>query len=233
MAKHLRMSIIILWLALALSALSICRAVVGDIATQAFFLAEFYLKLLVAAQERPSANTVTSLMRPVHSLDLVQLGHPMTTKEKLLLSSPTLLTTLPVDLCYVEEIEKSVHCDPSKTQYPSAPGQQYYGRGPLQLTGNTNYGGAGKYLDVNLLNNPGILAQDGLTSWKSALWFWNVNSYCHTAITSDQGFGATIQAINGALDCIGKATDKVNDRINHYTNYCSQFGVNPGNNLQC
>ena len=37
MATYLRVSVIILWLALALSALSICRGAVGDIATQDFF----------------------------------------------------------------------------------------------------------------------------------------------------------------------------------------------------
>ena len=88
-------------------------------------------------------------------------------------------------------------------------------------------------MGVDLLNNPETVAQDDLTSWKTALWFWNVNSKCHTAITSGQGFGATIQAINGAVECNGGNTDEVKDRISRYTNYCSQFGVDPGSNLNC
>ena len=86
---------------------------------------------------------------------------------------------------------------------------------------------------MDLLNNPGVLAQDDPTSWKSALWFWNVNSNCHTAITSGQGFGATIQAINGAIECNGGNPNEVNDRISHYTSYYNQFGVDPGSNLSC
>ncbi|KAJ4955107.1 hypothetical protein NE237_011890 [Protea cynaroides] len=33
------------------------------------------------------------------------------------------------------------------------------------------------------------------------LWFWMNN--CHSIITSGQGFGATIRAINGAIECNG------------------------------
>eukprot|EP00253_Pinus_taeda_P000733 PITA_00733 len=138
-----------------------------------------------------------------------------------------------IGFCYINEIQKGDYCDSNSTQYPCAPGKQYYGRGPIQLSWNFNYGPAGNYLGVDLLNHPEIVAQDALISWKSALWYWNVNSDCHSAITSGKGFGATIQAINGAIECNGGNTEEVNDRISYYTKYCSQFGVDPGSNLSC
>ncbi|XWS35324.1 hypothetical protein CRYUN_Cryun21dG0116200 [Craigia yunnanensis] len=55
--------------------------------------------------------------------------------------------------CFTEENDKSNrYCDASP-QYPCAPGKSYYGRGPIQLTGNINYGKAGNALKLNLLNN--------------------------------------------------------------------------------
>eukprot|EP00253_Pinus_taeda_P011736 PITA_11736 len=135
--------------------------------------------------------------------------------------------------CYIEEIQKGDYCDSNSTQYPRAPVKEYYGRGPIQLSWNFNYCPAGNYLGVDLLNDPEIVAQDALISWKTALWFWNVNNDCHSAITSGQGFRATIHAINGAIECNGGNTDQVNDRISYYTKYCSQFGVDPGSNLSC
>ena len=103
---------------------------------------------------------------------------------------------------------------------------------------NYNYGAAGDYLDVGLLNNPETVAQDDLTSWKTALWFWNVNTgsvgtTCHTAITSGQGFGETIQIINGGVECNGKSPSSVQDCVSLYTKYCSQLGVDPGSNTSC
>ncbi|WOL14538.1 chitinase 6 [Canna indica] len=38
---------------------------------------------------------------------------------------------------------------------------------------------------------------------------------CHSLITSDQGFGATIRAINGALECDGKNPTTVNARVGY------------------
>ena len=98
---------------------------------------------------------------------------------------------------------------------------------------NSNYGAAGDYLGDDLLNKPEIVAQNDLIAWKTALWYWNVASDCHSAITSGKGFGATIKAINGAIECNGGNTDEVNDRISYYKKYCTQFGVDPGSNLSC
>lgn len=135
-------------------------------------------------------------------------------------------------LCYKEERgnQNDNYCDQRYiAQYPCSPNKRYNGRGPLQLTWNYNYGEAGKANKFNGLQSPEIVANDPVVSFKAALWFWmqNVRSVI------GQGFGATIQKINGAVECNGKEPKKVEARVNLYLDYCKQFGVNPGNNLSC
>ncbi|XP_042478097.1 endochitinase EP3-like [Macadamia integrifolia] len=135
--------------------------------------------------------------------------------------------------CYIEEINGASHnyCDSSNTEYPCVSGKQYYGRGPLQLTWNYNYGAAGKSIGFDGLNSPETVANDVVISFKTGLWFWMNN--CHSIITSGQGFGATIKAINGAVECNGGNTAAVQARVQYYKDYCNQFGVAPGDNLTC
>ncbi|XP_031267457.1 endochitinase A-like [Pistacia vera] len=96
-------------------------------------------------------------------------------------------------------------------QYPCVAGKKYYGRGPMQLTWNSNSELAEK-----------------LCLLQAALWFWMNN--VHSVM--NQGFGAT-QKINGALECGGKQPDKVNARIGYYRDYCKKFVCDPGQNLSC
>uniref|UniRef100_Q7M1Q9 chitinase n=1 Tax=Phytolacca americana TaxID=3527 RepID=Q7M1Q9_PHYAM len=135
--------------------------------------------------------------------------------------------------CHIEENDgastNDAYCDPNNTQYPCTPGKKYYGRGPLQLSWNYNYGPAGQSIGFDGLNAPETVANDVVTSFKSALWFWMNN--VHSVI--NQGFGATIRAINGALECNGQNQDEANDRIQFYQKYCADFGVAPGDNLTC
>ncbi|XP_028099664.1 endochitinase EP3-like [Camellia sinensis] len=132
--------------------------------------------------------------------------------------------------CNIEEIDGASknYCDPSNTQYPCAPNKNYYGRGPLQLSWNYNYGPAGQSIGFDGLNNPEIVATDSVVSFKTALWFWMNN--VHNVINS--GFGATIRAIN-SIECNGNNPNAVNARVKYYTDYCNQLGVAPGDNLQC
>ncbi|TVU15408.1 hypothetical protein EJB05_38929, partial [Eragrostis curvula] len=113
--------------------------------------------------------------------------------------------------------------------WPCVPGKKYYGRGPLQLSWNFNYGPAGKDIGFDGLGNPDKVAQDAVVSFKTALWFWMQN--VHKVMP--QGFGATIRAINGALECNGKNTAQMQDRVSLYKQYCKQLGVDPGGNLTC
>ncbi|THG20499.1 endochitinase EP3-like [Camellia sinensis] len=135
--------------------------------------------------------------------------------------------------CYIEEIDGASkdYCDENNTQYPCVAGKGYYGRGPLQLSWNYNYGPAGKSIGFDGLNNPEIVATDAAVSFKTALWYWM--NKVHSIIVSGQGFGETIRAINGALECDGGNTNTVNARVEYYQEYCNQLGVAPGDNLYC
>ncbi|KAF3794693.1 Endochitinase [Nymphaea thermarum] len=136
-------------------------------------------------------------------------------------------------LCYTREIRpQSRYCSPSAMQYRCVPGESYYGRGPLQLTWNYNYGAAGRYLSLNLLRNPDLVAQNGIVSFKTAVWFWMVNSRCHSGITTGRGFGSTIRAINGG-ECGGGRPNAVKSRVEFYLRFCREFGVTPGPNIYC
>lgn len=135
--------------------------------------------------------------------------------------------------CYIEEINGASqnYCDtsPQYAQYPCNPDKDYFGRGPLQLTWNYNYGAAGQSIGFDGLNSPETVANDAVISFKAALWYWV------TAVQPaiGQGFGATINAINGAIECNGGNPPAVEARISYYTQYCSQLGVDPGPNLSC
>jgi chitinase len=122
------------------------------------------------------------------------------------------------------------YCDTGFPQWPCSPGATYYGRGPLQITWNYNYGAAGKAIGFDGLNNPQKVAQDPVVSFQAALWYWMAN--VHGVLS--QGFGATIKAINGAVECNGKNTAEMNDRVARYQDYCRQLGVaTAGGSLTC
>ncbi|MFE7132106.1 chitinase [Streptomyces sp. NPDC057638] len=131
-------------------------------------------------------------------------------------------------LQYIEEIDGASkdYCDENNTDHPCVQGEDYYGRGPLQLSWNYNYAAAGNSIGFDGLNNPEIVATDVDISWKTALWFWMTN--VHGVL--DEGFGATIRAIN-SIECDGGNTAAVNARVEYYTEYCNQLGVSTGDNL--
>ena len=106
------------------------------------------------------------------------------------------------------------------------PRKGYYGRGPIQLSWNYNYGPSEQSIGFDGLNNPETMANDAVVSFKTTFWFWMNN--IHSVI----GQGSTIRAINGG-ECGGGNTPAVNARIGYYRDYCSQFGVSPGDNLTC
>ncbi|KAL6511973.1 hypothetical protein OROGR_021570 [Orobanche gracilis] len=136
-------------------------------------------------------------------------------------------------LCHITENQatranSNYYCDPSFTRYPCARGKQYYGRGPLQLSWNYNYGAAGKANGFDGLNAPDTVAQNNVVSFKVALWFWKTT----VRPVLNQGFGATIKAINSG-ECNSGNSGAVQARIRYYRDYCKKFGVSPGGNLSC
>ncbi|ESQ38982.1 hypothetical protein EUTSA_v10001581mg [Eutrema salsugineum] len=137
-------------------------------------------------------------------------------------------------MCYIEEVDgpakaaRGEYCDTSKTDFPCAPGKGYYGRGAIQLSWNYNYGPCGRDLKEDLLASPEKVAQDQVLAFKTAFWFWTTKARG----VFNQGFGATIKAVNG-IECNGGDSASVNKRMGYFRDYCVKLGVEPGDNLSC
>ena len=89
-------------------------------------------------------------------------------------------------------------------------GYKYRGRGPIQLTGKSNYQAfAQEMFDdwQNLFENPDWVTYDKDFALMSAIWFWNKNKLNHEADIGD--IKTMTRKINGGY--IG-----LEDRIKHY-----------------
>ncbi|KAJ6638081.1 Acidic endochitinase SP2, partial [Pseudolycoriella hygida] len=111
------------------------------------------------------------------------------------------------------------------------PGQRYFGRGYIQLTGCNNYRAASQALLGNddLVNNADSVAADENLAWNTAFWFWKANVHGRPGV-SDGLFGATTKAINGGLECgNGQNVEIAHKRFAMYGNVRSAFGLDgPG-----
>jgi predicted chitinase len=104
---------------------------------------------------------------------------------------------------YMEEIASGAayegRLDLGNTQ--PGDGVRFKGRGPIQLTGRSNYRAAGQALGIDLENNP-RRAADPDVGFRTAAWFWNsrnLNSF------ADAGnFDAITFRVNGGFN--GKAS---------------------------
>ncbi|KQK16673.1 basic endochitinase C [Brachypodium distachyon] len=140
-------------------------------------------------------------------------------------------------------------CTPS-AQWPCVPGKRYYGRGPIHLSHNYNYGPAGKAIGVDLLRNPDLVATDPTVSFKTALWFWMTaqapKPSAHAVATGQwkpsaadrtagrvPGFGVITNIVNGGVECGHGQDIRVADRIGFYKRYCDILGVSYGDSLDC
>ncbi|XVE67263.1 hypothetical protein DITRI_Ditri08aG0146400 [Diplodiscus trichospermus] len=153
--------------------------------------------------------------------------------------------------CFNREVNPwSDYCDWQNQEFPCASGQQYYGRGPIQLSWNYNYGQCGRDLGLNLLNDPNLLLRNVTTSFESAFWFWMTpqppKPSCHDVITGAwertscdiqagrlPGYGVITNIINGGIECGQGQNPQVEDRIGFYKRYCDILGVSYGDNLDC
>jgi len=139
----------------------------------------------------------------------------------------------------------------ASAEYPPNPAVGYYGRGPIQLSWNYNYGQFSKFLynDKNiLLNSPDDVQNDGVLSFKSAIWFWMMpqcpKPSCHQAMHNlwipetgaytsgkmyKKGFAHTNNIINGGLECRSTTTStfaqKVILRSDLYKYYLGVMGL--------
>lgn len=105
-------------------------------------------------------------------------------------------------LRYFEEIASGAAYEGRRDLGNTQPGDgvRFKGRGPIQLTGRSNYTAAGRALGLDLVNNPALAATPAV-GFRIAQWFWNsrnLNSY------ADQGnFDAITYRVNGGYN--GKA----------------------------
>ncbi|MCI45353.1 class I chitinase, partial [Trifolium medium] len=105
-------------------------------------------------------------------------------------------------------------------------------------------------IGVDLLNNPDLVANDAVISFKTALWFWmtpqSSKPSCHDVITGRwspssadlaagrfPGYGTVTNIINGGLECGIGVDTRVQDRIRFYKRYCDMFGLEYGDKLAC
>lgn len=108
------------------------------------------------------------------------------------------------------------------------------------MLGDSKYDGKSR-----LLNNPGELETDSVIIMEAALWFYMtpqspkpsmhqvvtgqfVPSSGDTAAGISNGFGATINIINGAKECNknGVESDKAASRIEFYDSFLEHFSIN-------
>jgi chitinase len=88
------------------------------------------------------------------------------------------------------------------------------------------------------VDNPEMLATNSNIAWRSALWFWMTQTGAgsmtpHNAMRNSSGFGYTIRAINGSLECDGKQPAKVQSRIERYNMMTQTLGVTAGSLSGC
>lgn len=136
-------------------------------------------------------------------------------------------------------------------EFPPDSSAGYYGRGPIQLSWNYNYGQFSKFIynDKNvLLKYPDSLQENGVLAFKSAIWFWMMpqcpKPSCHQVMHDQwvhdsayslnrmyyKGFAHTNNIINGGLECrtysSSAFTQKVALRSKLYKYYLSVMGFN-------
>ncbi|KAJ2771190.1 hypothetical protein IWQ56_001886 [Coemansia nantahalensis] len=98
-----------------------------------------------------------------------------------------------------------------------SPGKAYWGRGYIQLTWGYNYKAASRALfgsDV-LVNNPSLVANNENVAWDVSYWYWSENVHSDPGVQAGK-FGASVNKINGALECRGAAQAKAKKRYEMY-----------------
>lgn len=117
---------------------------------------------------------------------------------------------------------------------------------------NFNYGPCAKAIGVDILKYPFLVSFDPVVAFKASLWFWStpraggipsihdVITGKHKLTAADKaanrtdGFGYTINIINGGIECgKGTATPQAANRVKYFLQFCKTLGVSPGKNLDC
>lgn len=153
-------------------------------------------------------------------------------------------------LMYIHEVNTSTPYIAESDEYPPVAGKKYYGRGPLQLSYNGNYGYASDCIFGDhkvLLNNPDLVETDPVVAFKAAIYFWMtpqtrkpsahdvmIGKWKPNAIDQaagrQPGFGMTINIINGAVECNqGDNMPSMTDRIAYYQHFLKLMNVKDDN----
>lgn len=117
---------------------------------------------------------------------------------------------------------------------------------------NFNYGPCGEAIGLDILTRPFLVSFDPVVAFKASLWFWmtprtggipsihDVIIGKHKLTAADKaanrtdGFGYTIDIINGGVECgKGTATPGAANRVKYYLQFCKQLHVSPGKNIDC
>ena len=148
-------------------------------------------------------------------------------------------------LMYIHENDTTNSYIADNDTYPAVAGAKYYGRGPMQLSYNGNYGYASDCIFGNkhiLLNNPGLIETDPVVAFKTAIYFWmtpqTLKPSAHDVMTGKwqpnaadkaagrvPGFGMTINIVNGPVECNKGENGSMNDRISFYQHFLKALGV--------
>ncbi|NCC23816.1 MAG: hypothetical protein EOM25_01255 [Deltaproteobacteria bacterium] len=145
-----------------------------------------------------------------------------------------------VDHCYFDSGNKY-----QPTYQPSGD-TCFFGRGPIQLSWNANYGAYSEFLNdgdmLPLLDEPDKILKDGPMAFGSGFWFWTLykgspnvpGETCHDVMVKygAKGFGLVINIVNGGIECnkplppfdnvYGK---KIRHRADHFQYFADYFGV--------
>lgn len=156
-------------------------------------------------------------------------------------------------LMFIHELNTALTYISDNDEYPAVKGKKYYGRGPMQLSYNGNYGYASDCIFGDkkvLLNNPDLVQTDPVVAFKTAIYFWmtpqtNKPSAHDVMIGKWQpsaadkakgrvpGFGMTTNIINGEVECNkGDNIESMNDRIGFYKHFLKLLGTTD-NNCAC
>lgn len=151
-------------------------------------------------------------------------------------------------------LKQEIHTDSAyitkNVIYPAVAGKKYFGRGPLQISYNGNYGFASDCIFGNkniLLNNPDLITSNAVVAFKTAIYFWmtpqSLKPSAHEVMLGKwqpnnddkvkgrkPGFGMTINIINGALECNkGENQVAMNNRINFYRHFLKLLNTTDAN----
>jgi hypothetical protein len=152
-------------------------------------------------------------------------------------------------LMLIHENNTSLSYTGGSDEYLPVAGKKYYGRGPMQISYNGNYGYASDCIFGNhlLLNNPDLVENDPVIAFKTAIYFW-MTPQTHKPSAHDvmigkwqpkpedkakgrvPGFGMTINIVNGAVECNqGDKVYNMNDRIGFYKYFLQKLGASDPN----